>query len=790
MARDNLFSSELDPLDEDGLELEIRRAVSELRAAFPESVGEPLGDEERVVLPLSVGVDLPSRGPVGGVDIRETEPILLVFHRRDYPYQAPAVFSDRSDFPGARLAHLNPVTPGASASFCLHRGNIDDWFAEHTILDLIGRVKDWLRDAAMDRLMRENDRFEPTRLDSTIGYVVYDPPDLENFVRERWRQNGGKAGFALLWHEWLRDPADPRAGADVGAIRLVHPLSLKLFSEPQDVLTRLVNEALRERGTRWENRLIGVLAWPDEGRVCDEYFAELPGELSAFGTWAKTLGLPLRGGIKTYVSSVLHLTMDAEGMWQVATWTPVTLVVPRPRPLIGTDSTLELLDFMVEAGDMIRPNKTWNLKARVARMGHRTPLRLKTAREISSRPPDADLGKLLFFGCGAVGSKVILHLARSGQGRMTLVDRDTVSPHNLVRYGLSYESVGMYKAEALKQAVEGMFYADDATDVEAVTASALSFLRGDNRDALGEHSWLVDATASSTVLDALSATDLPHGLSCCRCEIADRGQLGFLTMEGAARNPRLDDLRAILIDRAVEDEDLFQWLRGNREQRERGVGAVLEEINVGISCSSETMRLADEDVSLHAAAFSRGFRHYATDERRGGGRVQIGRLGPDADPAASVERFDVPPMTVLRARNDPDWQIRLAGGLKRELAALLEETAPAETGGILIGMVNPKTKTVYVTRALPAPPDSVGEPGKFVRGTEKVPEELARVADRTGGVLYYVGDWHSHPGGGPGLSSTDKVTAADLRRDLGGIPVPAHLLVATDGGLHPYVFPG
>lgn len=786
MEEAELFSSGIDRLDEDDLEPEVRRAISELRTALPGQVGDPLGDERQAVIPLRVGVELPSRGPVGGVDIRETEPVLVAIDRRDYPYKAPAVFSDRPDFPGSRLSHLNPVAPGAPASLCLHRGNIDDWFAEHTILDFVERVEGWLRDAGMDRLMREDDGFEPTRLGPAVGYVVYEPGYLEGFVRERWRENGGKGGFALLWHEWLRDPDDPRAGPDEGAVRLFRALPLELLSGSQEELTRMVNDALSRRSMSFENRLNGVLVWPDEGSVCDEYFAEIPDGLSAFLAWTKRLGMPLRKALDAYLKRRLQNTTGPGGRGQEAVWTPVTLAVPRPRPLIGTDSTLELLDFAIEAGERIRPDKTWHPKARVARMGHRTPLTLRAAREISSRSPEGDFGKLLFFGCGAVGSKVVLHQARSGQGSMTLVDGDKISPHNLVRYGLSHESIGMRKAEALKGAIEGTFYADDGVDVEAINDSALSLLRGDGKDKLAEHSRLIDATASSTVLDAISQADLPEGLSCCRVEIADEGRLGFLTVEGAGRNPRLDDLRAVLLDKAVEDDDLSRWLQENRERRERDVGAVLEEINVGISCSSETMRLADEDVSLHAAAFSKGFRYGVAEE---GGGIQIVRLGADDDPVASVERLDVAPTTVLSARNDPDWQVRLVGGLSRRIAALLEEAAPAETGGLLVGLVDSKARTVYVTRTLPAPPDSVGDPGRFFRGVEKVPEKLSCIAERTGGVLHYVGDWHSHPGGGPGLSRTDEETAADLRDDLRGVPVPAQLLVATDGGLHPYVFP-
>ena len=229
---------------------------------------------------------------------------------------------------------------------------------------------------------------------------------------------------------------------------------------------------------RFENRLNGVLVWPDESNVCDEYFAELPDRLSAFLAWIKRLGMPLRKALDAYLQRGLQNTMGPGEQRQEAIWTPVTLAVPRPRPLIGTGSTLELLDFVVEAAEMVRPNKTWHPKARVERMGHRTPLTLRTARDISSRSPELDLGKLLFFGCGAVGSKLVLHLARSGQGNLTLVDGDNISPHNMVRYGLSHESVGMRKAEALKKAIEGTFYADDSVEVEAINDSAFSLLRG------------------------------------------------------------------------------------------------------------------------------------------------------------------------------------------------------------------------------------------------------------------------------------------------------------------------
>ncbi len=92
--------------------------------------------------------------------------------------------------------------------------------------------------------------------------------------------------------------------------------------------------------------------------------------------------------------------------------------------------------------------------------------------------------------------------------------------------------------------------------------------------------------------------------------------------------------------------------------------------------------------------------------------------------------------------------------------------SPSETGGILVGRIAATRKTIYVTRLVPAPPDSRGTPWVFTRGTEKLPEAIERVQRRTGGLLTYVGEWHTHPMGGSDLSDTDKHAVISLRSIL------------------------
>ena len=784
MAENNLHTFTQKPEDPTRLSSRILSALEELRRAFHTQRVEALRwNDHYVAVSLEVEVDLPTRGPVDGVDIREKEPIFLLLHRKYYPHKAPLVYSDRLDFPKERLPHLNPTSPGHPANFCLHRGSLDNWFAEHTIVDLVGRVRGWLKDAARDRLVRREDGFEPTRAENTLGYAIYDPAVIMRTVEGRWTEGSG-GGSAFLWYELLKNPKeDPLIGGDTWAVRLYGtqaPADLDLALK----LSERVNELYRE-GPELRNGLermmFGVLAWAPASAVRREYFAELPESFGEFRSWAESLGIPLGSALEGYSLKGLQLFGGV----------PVTLVVPRPQPIIGTGSHLELLNFVVSAADeRWSKNGEWDSESPVWRMGHRAPLTLERAREISSQPRHLDLGRLLFLGCGAIGSKVVLHSARSGQGNMTLVDYDELSPHNLVRHGLLADGLGVGKAEGLKSVIEAMYYADKDVEVEILRRSALDVLVDEDKEILDRHSWLIDATASPVVLNALAGAELPATLSVCRCEIADEGRLGLMGVEGPKRNPRVDDLRMMVFDAAIEHGDVSRWLRSNREERNEVIGSALEEINIGISCSSETMRLSDEVVSTHAAAFARGFRAYAKGDNRGAaGGLQIGWCDDkDSEITTTVQRIEVPPLTAHASLNDPAWQVRLGAGLMEEMRTLLRKAAPDETGGVLIGAFNHKQKIVYITRVLPEPPDSEGTPYAFTRGIQDVPEVVRAVEDATGGMLGYVGEWHTHPSGDQHLSDTDREAVRNLKRTLDTVSLPTLVAVVTDEGFHPHIF--
>jgi len=62
--------------------------------------------------------------------------------------------------------------------------------------------------------------------------------------------------------------------------------------------------------------------------------------------------------------------------------------------------------------------------------------------------------KVAIVGCGSLGSKIALMLARSGVGGFLLVDDDLFLPDNLVRHDLDWRDIGTHKAQSVARRIE------------------------------------------------------------------------------------------------------------------------------------------------------------------------------------------------------------------------------------------------------------------------------------------------------------------------------------------------
>jgi proteasome lid subunit RPN8/RPN11 len=268
--------------------------------------------------------------------------------------------------------------------------------------------------------------------------------------------------------------------------------------------------------------------------------------------------------------------------------------------------------------------------------------------------------------------------------------------------------------------------------------------------------------------------------------LSDQGRLGVLAVEGEHRNPRLDDLQVLLYARAAQEPVLAAWLGREATRAESPL------ISVGVGCNSETTVLADEDVSAHAAYFAQVLRSEAVQTGRStGGQLFLSWLTTDQGfPALRTERLVVDPLLVLSAVNDPTWQVRLVPAVLETMQRELAQAAPRETGGVLLGRADYKTKTLHVTSLLLAPPDSQATAVCFFRGTQHLPQQVANLAATTGKQLGYIGEWHTHPRGPEAMSDTDHAAVRRFQAEFSRLttPLPVFLFIITPTAHLAFVF--
>jgi molybdopterin/thiamine biosynthesis adenylyltransferase len=108
-------------------------------------------------------------------------------------------------------------------------------------------------------------------------------------------------------------------------------------------------------------------------------------------------------------------------------------------------------------------------------------------------------------GCGSLGSKIAVILARAGIGNFVLVDDDIFLPENLVRNELAWSDVGQHKADAVAKRIELVAPGAKSTvrrqrvggqESNSVADSTIRFLQ--------DCDLIIDSSAEATVFNILS----------------------------------------------------------------------------------------------------------------------------------------------------------------------------------------------------------------------------------------------------------------------------------------------
>ena len=755
----SLFSNSLEPYQGAIDNEQLRDSLSQLVDSSGGLLTTLSWDDYWIAVPMTLSVDIPPLGTYHGIDIRSSEPVLLVFSLSQYPDTAPLVFTDRLDFPKDLLSHLYVASASKPPAFCYVRGSRDEWYANKRIQDLPIRICNWLRDAAAGELTQDGHQFEPLRLEGYRGVIIYDYDQIAKIVEEDNTLFPDKY-FALGLFE-----TTPEA-----SFRLVRVMTLENVKEIADEFRK--DKAKSDTDPNRKCYRFGYFLWSREPDVFDQYDIQFP------ETWGEFKDFCIQYKIDYTKFEEFYATYDDSGYVSF----PVIISIKRPQQVIGFSSAIEFLNFRfsIDINDVVDGKFLDAVKVKLA--AHNQPLTSFKARVIAG-VSDVHNFSATVFGCGALGSKIIMHLARSGMTNLTLIDPDELSPHNMVRHALLSEYEGQNKASALATVITKLFPTEEL-QVKHLPYPNIPFIAG---SAFFEGvDWIFDFTASNSFFAKLVLTDALNNTRVISAHITDFGNIGVFFREGKDRNPRIDDLKVELYSRYDTEPAIRTWLK--REQD--AVTDTNLTVAVGVGCNSETTILSDDKVSLHAATFGLAVKKetYLKAEETGG--ILLSRIEDTGGFAVETKQLEVRPLDVLRAINDPSWSVRFKYGVISRIQKEMRRAGRKETGGVFTGVANHKTKTIHVTGLIAAPPDSRANAVCFFRGHQGLPKQVGAVTEGSGGQLGYIGEWHSHPKGPNGLSTIDLASVQKFKREFDALltPLPVFLTVVTPNAILPYVF--
>ncbi|QPH40101.1 ThiF family adenylyltransferase [Pedobacter endophyticus] len=718
-------------------------------------------DEYRIAVPVDIAVELPSLGNKDGIDISPSEPVIFTFSLRHYPAFSPTVLTDRLDFPKDKLAHLYIAKNGRPPAFCYVRGDSNEWYANKRINDLLIRIGNWLRDAATGELTENGDQFEPLRLEGYEDTIIYDYDRFaETVLQDKALIPGEHYSIALF--ERIKD-GESSTYKFQKFVTMTN--ALKVIQEV-DLEKKKDKKALDRKQYHF-----GYVLWSGDDTTYKNYEIEFPEDWEGFKLFCNNFG----------IDHSKFEDMVATGDANYFVHFPVILGIKRPSTLVGYSSTVEFVNFRfwVDTTDVSDGKIINNIPVKI--QSHNQPLTTAKARAISGDENEWKERNVV-FGCGALGSKVVMHFTRGGQTNLTLIDPDHISPHNLVRHALFADDEGNNKASALSAKITKMY---PMGSVRTISGPSFKDDVFEKEETFKNYGWAMDFTASDAFFNKITVASNMGALKIASGGISDFGNLGILLKEGANRNPRIDDLQAALYSTYKTDQKISDWLR--REQLATSNGNLI--VQVGIGCNSETTVLSDDKISSHSAYFAGVLKGQIPKDVQTG-KVYLNRIIGDEDYNIETSVLNVDPFDIIAAKNDASWSVRFKSGILEQIKLEAKKAKRKETGGVFVGIINYKTKTIHVTDLISAPPDSKANSICFYRGYSGLPEEIKNVTEGAGGQLGYIGEWHSHPDGPNGLSSVDMNSIYRFKDEFSGLvtPLPVFLTVVAPAGILPFVF--
>lgn len=677
---------------------------------------------------------VPSRN-AAGINVRES--LALLFPSASSGM--PQVRALRHGFP--LVPHLNHVSEGEPVALCLY---FEPWTAVErawTPQRFLERIRWWLLETALGTLHRADQPVEQLYFNSPIDLVLapnfhskITDPSLSMVIGSIDRDNGYRT-FRTMFVP--KRELEKIKGATTTALVLLLPAVVHGRIELLPPTLGALHDQLVARGSSLVEQLREAIReqTPSKGL-----------ERRSDGACLLILRVPIRRAADAAPEREqlrgCYLPLDITQLGEACDVLFLHNKLYHAAPIIG-------------GGPTTGPERWRDIQ--LCPLDISNGLTVEQARLASAVGFDGADAPRVLAGVGALGSTLADIWAREAWGRWTYVDDDYLKPHNVARHAAKDLDIGHYKVDAVVDLTQRNFQ-DDHYRSQAFHMSILSQNESALVEALQRAVLVVDATTTLEVpRDLALRDDLCRSVS---VFLTPSGLGAVLLLEDEERRVRLDALEAQYYRAILGSPWGEVHLRGSRGH-----------LWVGAGCRDLSAVISTEHVHLLGGVLARQV------------RLQSGRPAACArvwhlDPESSALSLSEITLSLPVVRTLCGWTVVSDVAIETKLAQLRRKHLPRETAGLIFGYSDHKLKKLFVVDVLPAPPDTEGDATGVSRGVIGTLDAVTAVRARTGGVVGYLGEWHSHPPFAPPCpSADDRVQIGYVAQELARVGEPALMII-------------
>ena len=672
-----------------------------------------INDKDLICFYIDVKVNLPSSYKANSKTdkgVRDIERVILEFPKV-FPYKAPKVYL-RDDF-NRNFPHINPITDKFNP--CIFEGSVDELLQQQSWMDgILDQLVDWLETSASNSLINPEQGWEPMRVDDNNGVIIYDRKFLikKHVINKEFTSN-------------------------------------IFYNKTDKFLIARVTE-IEEKIEPFDNSIMLCFY---STTVSDEYMPYTIKRFTDLETFAK------HNNIDNFKGSVNKNFIELKK--QNVELLFISFYIKRPYTVIGTNSDIEILNFTLELKEYKKTNEVYQ-NANVTILSGLNLSDTKLLQQFSGATQVIKENKMIMqIGCGSLGSKITLHLARNGNENFKLIDEKYFVPNNNARHALFSSSSLNTKVELLQKAMQEI----GLKNINAISKNIFDIADFET----SAEDIIIDSTASLSVNNYLTKKEFEGRLI--HTSLYNNGTIAFVGIEGIDREVKIIDVTSLMYQKCTEDNEIAKKITNTHATYQ----------STGQGCGSFTTISSDATISISASGMSNLIQSKINNDFSDDGEFLLGVMDEN-NLGMSWETTTIQPLNIqhIKGPQGEDWEIRIFQNILDDIKIESDKWNDLETGGILIGHISIPTQTIVITGQIEAPEDSERGVTKFYSGVKGLNEKIKSIEKSSARMITQLGTWHSHPNSSSNPSSIDLGSKRKMYEDRNNMPTVC-LISGTDG---------